>query len=96
MAVTTQAYGQVYAGDPRRARRASHQQLLQQQWAEPARHINSNVVINPAAPYSAPRGHVRNRTMGASVSCDRDGNPLPFRVLHSYNSPAYRNVPIWG
>lgn len=96
MAVTTQAYGQVYAGDPRRARRASHQQLQQQQWAEPARHINSNVVINPAAPYSAPRGHVRNRTMGASVSCDRDGNPLPFRVLHSYNSPAYRNVPIWG
>ncbi|KAL2260077.1 hypothetical protein VTK26DRAFT_6030 [Humicola hyalothermophila] len=47
-------------------------------------------------PY-VPRGgphHYRNRSMG-----NRTGwygpNP-PFRVLHSYNSPAYRNVPIWG
>lgn len=23
------------------------------------------------------------------------GNP-PYRILHSYNSPAYRNAPIWG
>lgn len=39
----------------------------------------------------APRGHYRNRSMG-------NGNGLnpPYRVLHSYNSPAYRNAPIWG
>ena len=40
-----------------------------------------------------PRGHHRNRSMG-----DRHGrgpNP-PYRVLHSYNSPAYRHAPIWG
>jgi hypothetical protein len=24
-----------------------------------------------------------------------EGNP-PFRVLHSYNSPAYKGIPIWG
>lgn len=43
-------------------------------------------------PY-VPRGHYRNRSMG-----NRNGygpNP-PYRVLHSYNSPAYRNAPIWG
>lgn len=39
------------------------------------------------------RSHARNRSSG---SCDAYGNPLPFRVLHSYNSPAYRNAPIWG
>lgn len=22
--------------------------------------------------------------------------PVPYRILHSYNSPAYRGVPIWG
>ncbi len=40
-----------------------------------------------------PRHHIRNRSWS---SYDAHGNPLPFRVLHSYNSPAYRNVPIWG
>jgi hypothetical protein len=35
-------------------------------------------------PY-VPRGHTRNRSVG-----------VPYRVLHSYNSPAYKNVPIWG
>jgi hypothetical protein len=41
----------------------------------------------------ASRGHYRNRSMG-----NRNGqgpNP-PYRVLHSYNSPAYRHAPIWG
>ncbi|KAG7291678.1 hypothetical protein NEMBOFW57_001697 [Staphylotrichum longicolle] len=43
-------------------------------------------------PY-VPRGHHRNRSMGnRSV---HGPNP-PYRVLHSYNSPAYRNAPIWG
>ncbi|KAK8074664.1 hypothetical protein PG997_009327 [Apiospora hydei] len=40
-------------------------------------------------PY-VPRGHFRNRSMGA------DQHPAPYRVLHSYNSPAYKNAPIWG
>ncbi|KAK4124952.1 hypothetical protein N657DRAFT_570684 [Parathielavia appendiculata] len=36
------------------------------------------------------RGHYRHRSMSGQGS-----NP-PYRVLHSYNSPAYRNAPIWG
>ncbi|OTB02889.1 hypothetical protein M426DRAFT_190346 [Hypoxylon sp. CI-4A] len=36
-----------------------------------------------------PRQHHRHRSM------DQYGNPTPYRVLHSYNSPAYRHVPIW-
>ncbi|KAL1870273.1 hypothetical protein VTK73DRAFT_2722 [Phialemonium thermophilum] len=43
-------------------------------------------------PY-VPRGHYRNRS--TSNVYGFPGAP-PFRVLHSYNSPAYRNVPIWG
>ncbi|KAI0385219.1 hypothetical protein F5Y04DRAFT_247217 [Hypomontagnella monticulosa] len=39
-------------------------------------------------PY-VPRPHHRHRSM------DQYGNPTPYRILHSYNSPAYRNVPIW-
>lgn len=42
-------------------------------------------------PYVA-RGHYRNRSL---ESQDQSGHPFPYRVLHSYNSPAYRNVPIW-
>jgi len=43
-------------------------------------------------PYVPRGGHHRNRSMG------NHGYPVqaPYRVLHSYNSPAYRNVPIWG
>ncbi|OIW30846.1 hypothetical protein CONLIGDRAFT_291610 [Coniochaeta ligniaria NRRL 30616] len=43
-------------------------------------------------PPHVPRGHHRNRSVG------NHGYPVnaPYRVLHSYNSPAYRNVPIWG
>ncbi|KAI0975788.1 hypothetical protein F4678DRAFT_282343 [Xylaria arbuscula] len=29
-------------------------------------------------------------------SLDQNGYPTPYRVLHSYNSPAYRGVPIWS
>ena len=83
------------------------QQQQQQARAEPAHQNYGKNVLNynnhPAnPPYAAPpRGQVRNRSVGSAGSgpwsCDRDGNPLPpFRVLHSYNSPAYRNVPIWG
>ena len=40
-----------------------------------------------------PRGHYRNRSMGTGYIRP---NAPPYRVLHSYNSPAYRNAPIWG
>lgn len=43
-------------------------------------------------PY-VPRGHHRNRSMGTR---NVHGPNPPYRVLHSYNSPAYRNAPIWG
>lgn len=39
-----------------------------------------------------PRGHSRTNSLGSSGS----RNAPPYRVLHSYNSPAYRNAPIWG
>lgn len=40
-----------------------------------------------------PRGHYRKRSMSLQNSY---GPKPPYRVLHSYNSPAYRNAPIWG
>lgn len=36
------------------------------------------------------QGHLRHRSL------DQYGSPAPYRVLHSYNSPAYRGVPIWS
>ncbi|KAL2023504.1 hypothetical protein VTK56DRAFT_2112 [Thermocarpiscus australiensis] len=42
----------------------------------------------------ASRGHYRSHSMG-NRSNGHVPNP-PYRVLHSYNSPAYRNAPIWG
>ncbi|KAH6981916.1 hypothetical protein BKA56DRAFT_672707 [Ilyonectria sp. MPI-CAGE-AT-0026] len=42
-------------------------------------------------PQRGPSRHRRAISHGAVSS----QNP-PFRVLHSYNSPAYRGVPIWG
>ncbi|KAL8295630.1 hypothetical protein RB597_009259 [Gaeumannomyces tritici] len=45
-------------------------------------------------PHVARGGHGRNNSLG---SPDRQGQPgVPYRILHSYNSPAYRNAPIWG
>ncbi|KAI1654108.1 hypothetical protein F4813DRAFT_235271 [Daldinia decipiens] len=40
-------------------------------------------------PTPPPRHHTRHQ------SIDQQGNPMPYRVLHSYHSPAYRNSPIW-
>ncbi|KAI1803896.1 hypothetical protein F4811DRAFT_522800 [Daldinia bambusicola] len=40
-------------------------------------------------PSQPPRHHTRHRSL------DQYGNPMPYRVLHSYNSPAYRHLPIW-
>lgn len=45
----------------------------------------------PMYPPYVPRGPYRKRSMSA-----RHGPKPPYRVLHSYNSPAYRNAPIWG
>lgn len=45
-------------------------------------------------PVYVPRGHYRNRSMGGTRA-ELGPNP-PYRVLHSYNSPAYRHAPIWG
>ncbi|RYP59362.1 hypothetical protein DL770_010222 [Monosporascus sp. CRB-9-2] len=57
-------------------------------------HLGSQQLNRPARNISyVSRSHYRNRSLG---SCDPHGNPLPYRVLHSYNSPAYRNAPIWG
>lgn len=56
--------------------------LEEQQWEQSGRY-----------PRSVPRGHHRNRSVGGYGH--HAGNP-PYRILHSYNSPAYRNVPIWG
>lgn len=59
---------------------------------------NSNGHFDPGAgvglqdnrhPPYVPRGHHRNRSLNRAPNA-------PYRVLHSYNSPAYRNAPIWG
>lgn len=48
-------------------------------------------------PY-VPRGHHRRNLSAGSRPCydHMGGNHAPYRILHSYNSPAYRNAPIWG
>ncbi|KAK4229034.1 hypothetical protein QBC38DRAFT_128073 [Podospora fimiseda] len=45
---------------------------------------------NPYPPHVS-RSHYRKRSMST-----HNGPKPPYRVLHSYNSPAYRNAPIWG
>lgn len=42
-----------------------------------------------------PSVHRRNFSTGSGPQQHAVGNP-PYRILHSYNSPAYRNAPIWG
>ncbi|KAL1888308.1 hypothetical protein Sste5346_009633 [Sporothrix stenoceras] len=47
-------------------------------------------------PPNVARGsHHRNRSMGSRHG-PVPGPQAPYRILHSYNSPAYRGVPIWG
>lgn len=51
------------------------------------------------APPYVPRGqHRRNLSAGSQISnhVQASGGQPPYRILHSYNSPAYRNAPIWG
>ena len=63
-------------------RRPSPQQLAQQQHGGWG-----------APPANVPRGHYRNRSLGNRQVYP--GQPQ-YRILHSYNSPAYRGAPIWG
>lgn len=51
-------------------------------WDEPSRYPPHG----PAARHSLSRG----------PGSRSKGYEPPYRVLHSYNSPAYRNAPIWG
>jgi hypothetical protein len=63
-------------------RQLQDQQWGGQGWDEPSRYPPHG----PSARHSWSRGgNSRGRTYEP-----------PYRVLHSYNSPAYRNVPIWG
>lgn len=41
-----------------------------------------------------PSVHRQNLSTGSGPQHSM-GNP-PYRILHSYNSPAYKNAPIWG
>lgn len=63
-------------------RQLQDQQWGGQGWDEPSRYPPHG----PAARHSWSR---------AGGSRGRNYEP-PYRILHSYNSPAYRNVPIWG
>lgn len=46
-------------------------------------------------PYVPRDAHRRNLSAGGR-SYDQGAGQAPYRILHSYNSPAYRNAPIWG
>lgn len=51
------------------------------------------------APPYVPRGHHRRNLSAGSHSnnyAHSSNGHAPYRILHSYNSPAYRNAPIWG
>lgn len=49
--------------------------------------------VNCQPPLVYRQSHFRDRS-GSSAPRDEQGRP--YRILHSYNSPAYRNSPIWG
>ncbi|KAF4978796.1 hypothetical protein FZEAL_4879 [Fusarium zealandicum] len=57
--------------------------LMQQQYPD--------VYITRPAPTPSYHAHGRASSQGTMY-----GHNPPFRVLHSYNSPAYRGTPIWG
>ncbi|KAI1090045.1 hypothetical protein F5B19DRAFT_494784 [Rostrohypoxylon terebratum] len=74
--------GRAFVSDPWSGRSMS----MPRQWEQELNQELNQYIRHP--PY-APRRHQRHRSL------DQYGNPMPYRVLHSYNSPAYRNVPIW-
>ncbi|CAJ2504347.1 Uu.00g117410.m01.CDS01 [Anthostomella pinea] len=82
------ANGQVYVSDPWNGTllpQQTEQQPEQQHEQQPDQYGQ----YRPYVP-RAPRAHSRHRSL------DQSGIAAPYRVLHSYNSPAYRHAPIWG
>ncbi|KAK3363576.1 hypothetical protein B0T25DRAFT_48371 [Lasiosphaeria hispida] len=89
---------------PQKRAQSGHPPSMSNGYSGPKQTYNpwsSNSELDPGAgqwlqdgryPPYVPRGHNRNR----SVSRSAHGPNAPFRILHSYNSPAYRNAPIWG
>lgn len=66
-------------------------QQFQQHWEQKDQQLGGRY-----HPY-VPRGHSRNRSLSATGPPVGQPAPgVPYRILHSYNSPAYRNAPIWG
>jgi hypothetical protein len=89
------------SSDPRDPRRQNYQPSAQPR----------QPMLNMPPPRTAPSTHQRpwmspdayhyaNRpsrsSHGPPTPSNRPREGPPYRVLHSYNSPAYRNVPIWG
>ncbi|TLS22482.1 uncharacterized protein PpBr36_09749 [Pyricularia pennisetigena] len=75
--------------DPKWSRAPSQQ--FQQHWEQQEQQLGGRY-----HPY-VPRAHGRNRSMSlAGPASGQSGQGVPYRILHSYNSPAYRNAPIWG
>ncbi|KAI0602741.1 hypothetical protein F4775DRAFT_600708 [Biscogniauxia sp. FL1348] len=71
--------------------RASGQSFVSDPWSgQPV--LQQSQQIDQYGPYptQAPHGQFQYRRLERSL------HETPYRVLHSYNSPAYRNVPIWG
>ncbi|KAI0476025.1 hypothetical protein GGR56DRAFT_447438 [Xylariaceae sp. FL0804] len=67
---------------------ANGQAFVSDPWS--GRPVPQKLEPSPRQPPYVPRGHSRHRSL------DQHHNSVPYRVLHSYNSPAYRNAPIWG
>jgi hypothetical protein len=67
---------------------SAHHEQVQMQWA--------STVLGPGGEQRPPHvlrwgSHHRGRSVGSQM-----GSTAPYRVLHSYYTPAYRHVPIWG
>jgi hypothetical protein len=58
----------------------------------PNRHIAERQQSSNSRDGHEPKLHSRPSSSRMSV----EGSSPPFRVLHSYNSPAYKGIPIWG
>ena len=70
---------------------SSHFRQLQQQYGGGGWDANGR--YHP--PYVPRQGHYR-RSSGSHGRSAQPPPQAPYRILHSYNSPAYRHVPIWG
>ncbi|KAI0440031.1 hypothetical protein F4803DRAFT_553493 [Xylaria telfairii] len=57
--------------------------------------LNNQFMLHQSRQYQPQTGHLSHGHL-RHRSLDQYGSPVPYRVLHSYNSPAYRGVPIWS